>query len=146
MIEKKLMLKKALLIISLPLMLTSCGSNNSRTENSSDTAVVNAKTTPNSSNPDSAKSNDISIATSPDKGAQLIIKNDCRNCHREREKLIGPAFSDVSKKYTAADIDSLANKIIRGGSGHWGDAAMSPHPALSMNDAKEIVRFILTIR
>jgi cytochrome c len=146
MIKKKRMLKKTLFILSLPFVLAGCAGNNSGSKNSTDTGVANAKTTANGSNPDSVKSNNVSIATSPDKGAQLIIKNDCRNCHREREKLIGPAFSDVSRKYNATDIDSLANKIIKGGSGHWGDAAMSPHPTLSMDDAKEIVKFILTIK
>ena len=81
--------------------------------------------------------------TSTDEGAALIVKNDCRNCHKEREKLIGPAFSDIARRYGHYDIDSLAAKIIKGGSGHWGDAAMSAHPSLSMADARTIVRFIL---
>jgi cytochrome c len=127
-------------------MLSGCAGNKSNSDNSTDTAAADIETTAKVLKPDSAKSNDVSIATSSDKGAELIIKSDCRNCHREHEKLIGPAFSDVSRKYKDTDIDSLANKIIKGGSGHWGDVAMSPHPALSMDDAKQIVKFILKIR
>jgi uncharacterized lipoprotein YajG len=76
MIKKKRMLKKTLFILSLPFVLAGCAGNNSGSKNSTDTGVANAKTTANGSNPDSVKSNNVSIATSPDKGAQLIIKND----------------------------------------------------------------------
>ncbi|HCN83750.1 MAG TPA: cytochrome c class I, partial [Sphingobacteriaceae bacterium] len=45
----------------------------------------------------------------------------CLVCHKLNEKLIGPAYSDVAKKYpsTPANINMLADKIIKGGSGVW---------------------------
>ena len=137
------MIKRIVIILCLPVLLSSCGGNASNQETSNDTSTVNKPASAQAADSSGAKSNTISIATSTDKGADLIVKNDCRNCHREREKLIGPAFSDVAKRYGASDIDTLAAKIIKGGSGHWGDAAMSPHPALAMSDAKTIVKFIL---
>lgn len=135
-------LKLMLIVLSLPIALAGCVGNNTSSQSPSDSTKA-AVSTPDSA---STKHNNVSIATSTDKGADLIVKSDCRNCHREREKLVGPSFSDVSVKYTTSDIDSLANKIIKGGSGHWGNAAMSPHPSLSMDDAKVIVKFILTIK
>ena len=83
---------------------------------------------------------------SSSKGAELISKSDCLSCHKEHDKLVGPAYADVAKKYTKADIDKLADKVIKGGSGSFGDVPMSPHPALSVDDAKEMVSYILTIK
>jgi cytochrome c len=139
----KQMTKRMIIIFCLPILLSSCGGNASNQETSNDTSIVNNPAGTKSADSSGAKSSTISIATSTDKGADLIVKNDCRNCHREREKLIGPAFSDIAKRYGAIDVDALATKVIKGGSGHWGDAAMSSHPSLSVSDAKTIVEFIL---
>jgi cytochrome c len=137
------MTKRIIIIFCLPILLSSCGGNSLNHETSNDTSTVNNPASTKAADSSGAKSGTISIATSTDKGADLIVKNDCRNCHREREKLIGPAFSDIAKRYGAIDVDTLAAKIIKGGSGHWGDAAMSPHPLLTLSDAKTIVKFIL---
>jgi cytochrome c len=83
---------------------------------------------------------------SSSKGAELISKNDCLSCHKEHDKLVGPAYADVAKKYTSADIDKLADKVIKGGSGSWGDVPMSAHPSLSVDDAKEMVKYVLTVK
>ena len=82
------------------------------------------------------------------KGEALITKTDCLVCHKLNEKLIGPAYSDVAKKYpsTPANINMLADKIIKGGSGVWGPMAMTPHAALSMDDAKALVSYVLSIK
>jgi cytochrome c len=137
------MTKRAIIVLCVSFLVAGCGGNPTNQKSSADR--VSADSDAGTKKPDSAKenSNTVSIMTSTDEGAALIVKNDCRNCHKEREKLIGPAFSDIAKRYGHYDIDSLAAKIIRGGSGHWGDASMSPHPLLSITDARVIVRFIL---
>jgi cytochrome c len=83
-----------------------------------------------------------------EKGKGLIAKSDCLACHKIDQKLVGPAYQDVAKKYeaNAKNIDYLANKIIKGGAGAWGDIPMSPHPTLSQNDAKEMAQYILSLR
>ncbi|MGV3704045.1 MAG: c-type cytochrome [Arcticibacter sp.] len=83
-----------------------------------------------------------------EKGAELISSSDCLSCHKEKIKIIGPAYVDVAKKYEASDknIDMLARKIIEGGSGVWGDIPMTPHPSISQADAKEMVRYILSLK
>ena len=44
------------------------------------------------------------------------------------------------------DIESqLADKIIQGGGGVWGEQAMSAHPQIKKDDAKEIVRYIMSL-
>ena len=137
------MTKRLLIVLCVPVLLAGCGGNTSGTKTAGDSSAANNPAAAKAADSTGAKSSTISIATSTDKGADLIVKNDCRNCHREREKLIGPAFSDIAKQYSSADIDTLAAKVIKGGSGHWGDAAMSPHPSLALADAKTIVKFIL---
>jgi cytochrome c len=137
------MTKRLIIILYVSFLAVGCGGNSTNQESSAGTVLGDS--TAETKTPDSAKenSNTISIMNSTDEGATLIVKNDCRNCHKEREKLIGPAFSEIAKRYGHYDIDSLAAKVIKGGSGHWGDASMSPHPSLSMTDARVIVRFIL---
>jgi len=83
-----------------------------------------------------------------DKALEMIGSLDCTTCHKISEKNIGPAYTDVAKKYeaTEANINMLADKIIKGGSGTWGTVPMTPHPALSADSAKEMVRYILTLK
>jgi len=81
-------------------------------------------------------------------GAKLIAGSDCTSCHKERGKLVGPAYADVAHKYPSneANITMLANKVIQGGKGNWGEIPMSPHPGLSLTDAKEMTKYILSLR
>jgi cytochrome c len=139
------MLKKTFLLIATSIAIVSCGGHTEQ-EKASDTTKSESPVPAMEKSDSSSSSAIVSIATSTDKGAQLIIQNDCRNCHREREKLIGPSFTSIANKYTAKDIDQLADKVIKGTSGSWGDAAMSPHPSLQQNDAKEIIAFILKMK
>ncbi|HUR12029.1 MAG TPA: c-type cytochrome [Flavitalea sp.] len=87
-------------------------------------------------------------AKTSDKGLELVAQSDCTTCHKINEKNIGPAYMDVSKKYEATDanIDSLASKVINGGQGVWGTVPMTPHPDLSREDAKEMVKYVLSLK
>lgn len=91
-----------------------------------------------------------SISSNPDyqKGLALVVKSDCLTCHKVSEKLIGPAYKDVAAKYdnTEANINLLAAKVLKGGSGVWGAVPMLPHPLLTEPDAKQIVKYILLLR
>lgn len=81
-------------------------------------------------------------------GNVLLAKNDCYTCHRIGEKLVGPAFIDVARRYQNRPfaISTLTNKVLLGGSGNWGRVPMLPHPHLSRKDAAEMVRYILSLR
>lgn len=83
-----------------------------------------------------------------EKGAQLISSSDCLSCHKEKIKIIGPAYVEVANKYEATEenIKKLAAKIIEGGSGAWGDIPMTPHPSISESDAREMVKYILSLK
>jgi len=82
------------------------------------------------------------------KGAALIEQKDCKPCHKVDMKLVGPAYKEVAQKYEATDanISMLVDKIIAGGSGHWGEVAMLPHPDLPKEEATEMVKYILSLK
>ena len=88
----------------------------------------------------------VTIAPEFQKGADLIANSDCLSCHKVDEKVVGPSYKDVAAKYTIADIDMLAATIIKGGQGHWGEIPMTPHPDLKAKDAKEMVKYILSLK
>ena len=105
----------------------------------------------NEEQPAEEKSTDNATAANTgkyDKGLEIIGSSDCTTCHKISETSTGPAYTDVAKKYefTEANVDSLAHKVIHGGTGVWGAVPMTPHPTLSLDSAKEAVRYILSLR
>jgi len=81
-------------------------------------------------------------------GEQLIAKSDCIGCHNKDKKIIGPAYVDIAAKYPLTDenVDHLAGKVISGGMGVWGEIPMTPHESLSKDDAKTMVKYILSLK
>lgn len=80
-------------------------------------------------------------------GKTLMAGSDCKACHQLEKKSVGPAFIEVSKKYRGDKnaVSMLANKVITGGGGVWGDHAMNAHPQLSREEATEIVKYVLSV-
>jgi glucose/arabinose dehydrogenase/cytochrome c551/c552 len=78
-------------------------------------------------------------------GKVLTQTLDCKSCHKEAEKSIGPAFTLVSAKYAKNPdaVSYLSHKIMSGGSGVWGDVAMAAHPNISQSDLQQILQYIL---
>ena len=79
-------------------------------------------------------------------GKSLIEGTDCLTCHKNDEKLVGPSYSEIAQKYSENDIDLLADKIVNGGSGVWGEVPMAAHPGMSKENAKKMVTYILSLR
>jgi cytochrome c len=80
-------------------------------------------------------------------GKRLIELSDCKACHSIDQKSIGPNYKELAKKYKGKWMieAKLADKIIRGGGGVWGEQAMSAHPQISKDDATEMVKYILSL-
>lgn len=83
-----------------------------------------------------------------EKGVELIAQSDCLTCHKVDEKTVGPAYREVANKYENNDatVTLLAEKVIKGGKGNWGEIPMTPHPNLSEADAKVMVKYVLSLR
>ncbi len=80
-------------------------------------------------------------------GAILIQKSDCGTCHAVDRKINGPSFIDIANRYYGSEfaLQSLSEKVIKGGAGNWGETAMSAHPNISKKDAESIVKYILSL-
>jgi len=82
------------------------------------------------------------------KGLEKLKASDCTSCHMVERKIVGPSYAEVAAKYenTEENVNMLAAKVIAGGVGVWGEIAMPPHLALSEEDAKDMVRYVLLLK
>lgn len=81
------------------------------------------------------------------RGKNLIKGSDCLSCHREDVRSIGPSYMEVATKYQndPKGQAAIAERIINGSVGLWGEHAMSAHPNLSEQDAQLMVDYIMTL-
>lgn len=130
-------MKKTILSFSIIFILFSCADGDSE---KGETKTDGANTAP------AAKAEDPDVA----KGLDLIAKSDCLTCHKINDPLTGPSYVSIASRYASNSStnieDSLANKIIKGGAGNWGTIPMTPHPALSQEDAKTMVKYVLSLK
>ncbi len=80
-------------------------------------------------------------------GEALVKASDCKTCHHATNKIIGPSHTDVAKKYefTEANVKMLAQKIIAGGQGNWGEIPMAAHADISTENAESMARYVLSL-
>lgn len=113
-------------------ILASCGNNSQSSSPSADSSATQKPADPEA-----------------EKGLSLVATNDCFGCHNVSVKVKGPAYQDVADRYkdsSASIVDTLANRVIRGTSGRWDTAAMTPHPTLPIDDARTMVKYILSLK
>ncbi|WP_374443632.1 c-type cytochrome [Epilithonimonas sp.] len=79
-------------------------------------------------------------------GRSLVEGADCLGCHKMDERMIGPSYKEVAAKYenTPENVEMLAEKIIKGSSGIWGDVPMPAHNGLNKENAKFMAQYILS--
>ncbi len=75
----------------------------------------------------------------------LLMKSNCFTCHSVKNKLIGPSFDAIAKRYAynAASLEALTKKAINGSSGVWGNTPMPAQPEINKEQVKEMVNWIL---
>jgi len=78
---------------------------------------------------------------------KLYASLDCKSCHALDAKSIGPSLKDIAGRYQGKTevVATLAEKVMKGGSGNWGTYAMSAHPDLEQGEAKALVEYILAL-
>lgn len=86
-----------------------------------------------------------STADERSRGQLLVEQNDCLACHALERGTVGPPFRSLAARYGPDDAEALAHKLVEGGSGVWGDDAMSAHPVLPAADARAMVEWILSL-
>lgn len=76
--------------------------------------------------------------------------SDCATCHRTDSELQGPSYIDIAGKYAGKneeDLKKVAARIISGGQGVWTEKyKMTPHPAITPEEALGMVKYILTFK
>ena len=129
-------MKKVLGTMAAVIMLAACGGSSEK------------KTEETAAAPAATASNDLSSNPDYTKGLALVAGSDCLTCHKTSEKNIGPAYKDVAAKYenTEENVKMLATKVIKGGSGVWGEVPMTPHPQISQEDAEAMVKYVLLLK
>ena len=80
-------------------------------------------------------------------GLALMRNSTCFACHLSDEASAGPPYETVAEKYhqDTTNYEMLAQKILSGGSGVWGDLPMPPHPQLSIDQTRKMVSWILSL-
>lgn len=70
----------------------------------------------------------------------------CLSCHGINNKIVGPAWIDVAKRYhgNPKALSEVTERIVKGGSGLWGQIPMPPGQATSAQ-AKELAKMILSL-
>ena len=78
---------------------------------------------------------------------QLAKEKNCLACHAIDNKLVGPAYKEVAAKYKGdkSAEDKLAQKIMKGGSGVWGQVPMLAHPQHTEDEVAIMLRWMLAL-
>lgn len=129
--------------------INGCGSNPRKDTNNpaQDSLPVGQTATPgrpdnNVDNP-RALTNDSTYV----QGAVLVANNACKTCHAIDQKIVGPSYNMIADKYSNTEgmRDELAYKIIKGGSGRWGNVVMPPQKA-TIPEANLMAGYILSLK
>ncbi len=132
-----------LALIAVAGLTFACGGGEKATETTAESAAPAAAPAQEISLEDKFKDDPIYI-----KGIEKVKGSDCTSCHMVERKIVGPSYAEVAAKYesTEENVAMLAKKVIEGGVGVWGEVPMPAHPALSEEDAKDMVRYVLLLK
>ena len=85
-------------------------------------------------------------AADAEKAKALAQSKNCLACHTIDKKLVGPAYTEIAKKYKGnKDAEAvLIKKVINGGGGVWCTIPMPPNP-VKEDEAKLLVQWILSL-
>ncbi|MBI3730893.1 c-type cytochrome [Undibacterium sp. Ji83W] len=80
--------------------------------------------------------------------ADLAKAKNCMACHAVDNKVVGPAYKDVAKKYAADKTAEakLVQKVLKGSSGVWGAIPMPANAQVNEAEAKTLVKWILSLK
>lgn len=81
-------------------------------------------------------------------GQQLFKSKFCYACHHETQQRVGPPLQAIAIRYSMTATTArqvLPTKIILGGAGAWGYAMMVPNEHVSMEEARVLTDWILSL-
>lgn len=76
----------------------------------------------------------------------LARQKNCMACHSMNNKVVGPAFKDISKRYSGQKgaEDQLVQAVLKGSSGKWGAVPMPANGQVSEAEARTLVKWVLS--
>ena len=125
-------MKRSLIILVTTSMLIACVGSDEKKEKTSE-----------------KKTEDITKHPDYQAGLALVASNKCLTCHNIDMVVTGPPYREIANKYgdyPDTIVSHLANKVISGGTGVWGQVFMTPHPNVTKEDAERMVRYILLLK
>jgi len=85
----------------------------------------------------------------PDDEAMIELAWDsgCFTCHDVDERVRGPAWRDVARRYRddPEAFERLVATVIAGGGGNWGDDAMTANRRVPEADVRTLVEWLLAL-
>lgn len=74
----------------------------------------------------------------------IMASSNCFTCHKAKDKLIGPSFEEIAKRYrpTLENKTYLIQKIRQGSRDVWSDIIMPAQPELEEEDISQILDWI----
>ena len=78
----------------------------------------------------------------------LLKEKVCMSCHLMDKKRVGPSLLMIAERYAEQGEDFipvLAERIIKGGKGHWGPLIMPAQNKVSQEEAQMMARWILSL-
>ncbi len=134
-------MKKRIIVIAITvLVIAACSGGSSSNSNENNDGAKKETKQPE---------NDLSSNPDYQKGLALVGEKGCFACHKIDDELTGPSYKQVAEKYAGASqatVTELAGKIIKGGSGVWGETMMTPNPGVSQEEAEAMVKYILLLK
>lgn len=80
--------------------------------------------------------------------SMLARQKNCFSCHSVNNRVVGPAYKDIAKKYAddSSAPDRLVQHVLHGSTGAWGVIPMPANTQVTPDQAKQLVAWILQLK
>ncbi|MCH7408995.1 c-type cytochrome [Belliella sp. DSM 111904] len=130
-------------LVALTTLAFACGGGSQESTQSADSANSASVQEANISLEDKYKDDPVFIT-----GSAKAKEAGCTACHMIERKVVGPSYADVAAKYenTPENVSLLADHVIDGNVGNWGEIQMPSHPHLERADVEDMIKYILLLK
>ena len=90
----------------------------------------------------------LGVSAQASANADLAKAKNCMACHAVDNKIVGPGYKEVAKKYAGQKgaEDMLVKKVLKGGGGVWGPVPMPANAQVTEAEAHTLVKWVLSLK